>query len=183
MAGTKNIADDMMPGELNMTPMIDVVFQLLIFFMLASNMEMADVEPLVVPKIKHGDKGNPDMIVISVAHDENINCADYSIFRDEPGFSRACRHPGHWLTRHKKKTLSTERLIEVLRFAADEARNESDREISDLALTIRADKRAPWEEVQEILTICVRPEYKVMIWNVQVAAELEQSDDASTSDI
>ncbi len=163
--------------ELNMTPMIDVVFQLLIFFMLVTNLESLDVEALVVPKAQKAQEDKAvqkDRLVVSVAHDEKIDCPDYSFYKTDPRFSRVCRKPGHWQLKYKKTPFTEEQLAARLRMAADEMRDPNDREISNRPLMIRADERAPWEQVQRILYICVKPDYKVMIWKIELSVELLQ---------
>lgn len=162
--------------ELNMTPMIDVVFQLIIFFMLVTNLEAEDIEALVVPKASKAEEDKvvqKDRLVVSVAHDDKIRCDDYSIYRHDPAFTRICRKPGHWQLKYKKKAYTEEGLAETLRMAAHTMRDPHDPEISNRPLMIRADARAPWEEVQRILYICVKPEYKVMIWKIELSVEFE----------
>src|SRR5690242_9987000 len=50
--------------DINMTPMIDVVFQLLIFFMTCSQVSEANREALELPKLKGTeDQANSELIV------------------------------------------------------------------------------------------------------------------------
>ncbi|MDQ7779601.1 MAG: biopolymer transporter ExbD [Planctomycetota bacterium] len=162
--------------ELNMTPMIDVIFQLLIFFMLVTSMESSDVEALVVPKAIKAveDKEKSDKrIMVSVAHKE-IECDSYTTLKTDPRFKKVCRQAGHWEIKFRKQAYTEEQLGARLRILADEVRDTNDREISNVPLMIRADQRAPWEQVQRILVVCVSPVYKVMIWKIEIAVELEK---------
>jgi biopolymer transport protein ExbD len=59
----------------NMTPMIDIVFQLIIFFMLIMDMSKAQLEPVVLPYAKKAIKEKvPDlqMLVINVLKEGEI---------------------------------------------------------------------------------------------------------------
>jgi len=59
-------------GQLNMTPMIDIVFQLLVFFMVASHLAGADRDPMVLPKPPHSqakEREFPDRLVINLFSD------------------------------------------------------------------------------------------------------------------
>jgi len=59
-------------GQLNMTPMIDIVFQLLVFFMVASHLAGADRDPMALPKPTHSqakEKEFSDRLVINLFSD------------------------------------------------------------------------------------------------------------------
>jgi biopolymer transport protein ExbD len=59
-------------GQLNMTPMIDIVFQLLVFFMVASHLAGADRDPMALPQPGHSqakEKEFPDRLVINLFSD------------------------------------------------------------------------------------------------------------------
>jgi hypothetical protein len=65
-------------AEMNMTPMIDVVFNLIIFFMVITDMTQKDLEYLILPKASMADEddGNdPKRLVVNVVNpgllDEN----------------------------------------------------------------------------------------------------------------
>jgi biopolymer transport protein ExbD len=61
--------------KIDMTPMIDVVFQLLIFFMLIMDMSKAQLEPLTLPSAKKAIKEkyvDTTMLVINVMKDGAI---------------------------------------------------------------------------------------------------------------
>ena len=61
--------------DLNMTPMIDVVFQLLIFFMLVPHMSQVNKELLELPKLEGGTE------------DQEADCSD-----DQRRSTRGCSH-------------------------------------------------------------------------------------------
>ncbi|HED65639.1 MAG TPA: biopolymer transporter ExbD, partial [Planctomycetes bacterium] len=50
--------------EMNMTPMIDVVFLLIIFFMIITDLTQADLEQLQLPEAKSAVEDKPDPKVV-----------------------------------------------------------------------------------------------------------------------
>ena len=58
-------------ADMNMTPMIDVVFQLLIFFMIGSQMSEASKESIPLPKQK-GEDQKTALITININNQEEI---------------------------------------------------------------------------------------------------------------
>ena len=58
---------------LDMTPMIDVTFQLILFFMLVMDMSAAKVEPLRQPSARHAVRLlEPDELVVNVGGDGRL---------------------------------------------------------------------------------------------------------------
>ena len=56
--------------EMNMTPLIDVTFLLIVFFMLVSNIVASESVPMVVPQLENAktrDLGEVDKVVVSIA--------------------------------------------------------------------------------------------------------------------
>ncbi|MBM3999780.1 MAG: biopolymer transporter ExbD [Planctomycetes bacterium] len=58
--------------ELNMTPMIDVVFLLLIFFMTVSQVSEARNEPVELPKLRGSRDAELSEIVVNVLRDQTL---------------------------------------------------------------------------------------------------------------
>ena len=61
--------------EVNMTPMIDIIFQLIIFFMVVSQFTSIAVETLTLPEAKKGEEAGSsqaDRIVVNVHDDGRI---------------------------------------------------------------------------------------------------------------
>lgn len=62
------------PPAFDMTPMIDVTFQLIIFFMLVMDMSSSQFQPLKQPSARHAVKlVEPDEVVVSVTADGRLN--------------------------------------------------------------------------------------------------------------
>ena len=80
-------SDPEAPESFNLTPMIDVTFQLLIFFMLVSDMSNAQVEPLTLPSITKADDYTADesRLVLNVRKDGSIRLQGRLLFDPASG--------------------------------------------------------------------------------------------------
>jgi biopolymer transport protein ExbD len=108
--------------EINMTPMIDVVFQLLIFFMTCSQVSEANREMLQLPRLKGTeDQANSEIIV-------NINQAEELAV----GSDRST-------------------VPEVVAICLDEARRSHAGDPSQLQIAVRVDRRATCRTVNELM--------------------------------
>lgn len=145
------------PGvEMDMTPMIDVVFQLIIFFILITDMTQSDLEELRLPTAKNAveDKPDPKVVrpVINILPDGTMINKKRHIYDPETG-----------------------EMQEVERYLADQARlmpKEKDPELGvDLPknpLLIRADKNSEFKYIQKIMEVCGKK--GIQIWKLQLAA-------------
>jgi len=59
-------------ATLNMTPMIDVVFLLLIFFMMVSQVSEVNLQPIELPKLSGGEDQQPTIMTINVTQGGEI---------------------------------------------------------------------------------------------------------------
>jgi biopolymer transport protein ExbD len=117
-------AEDM---ELNMTPMIDVVFQLLIFFIVVSEVASYDrVADLTLPvaDMARPEQVKPNRLIISVDRNNNI-----------------------WVARRQLTLADVEQL---LRFEKMHAARGGDKRTSQPVL-IQADRNSEWRVVQDII--------------------------------
>lgn len=127
-------------NELNMTPMIDVVFLLLIFFMVVSELSALDAESMTLPWAKEAQPPERtakriDIVVVNVLRSKNPA---------EPGEVRI-----------RGKKLDKRTLKEYLRQAAQEVPLEDTRKrISTLKVLIRADCECRYEAVQIVFDAC-----------------------------
>ncbi len=142
----------------NMTPMIDIVFQLITFFMLATDMSQRELEPVVPPEASQADVeegGIPDRIFINIYHDRSYPCADY-----DPEAKReavpVCRVPDHWKISVRGELMDMQALDKFLEFEALQKTDPKDPGVSLRTVQIRADRSAPYEEVQRVMTACAR---------------------------
>jgi biopolymer transport protein ExbD len=110
----------------NMTPMIDVVFQLIIFFLLSSHLAKQETQlALPLPKADSGqqDRGDRPRVTISVLADGTLLVANRSITPDE--------------------------VTEILR----QRRNVHG---DDLEVRIRSDRGVPYSRVEPVMLGCAR---------------------------
>ena len=121
---------------LNMTPMIDIVFQLIIFFMVVSELATLDLERLTLPFANKTDTekvaGVSTTVTINVTRKGEIKI---------------------------KRTLYTdEQLRDFIKLEAELAGHESagPPKISRLQVLIRADRDSKYEGVQRVLDACQR---------------------------
>jgi biopolymer transport protein ExbD len=141
----------------NMTPMIDVVFQLLIFFMLVTDMASAQIENLKVPVASKAIKekyDDPLMLVLNVMPDGTVKSGG-KVF---------------WNTKMGDDSKKLEDLFEARR------QNKAYQEVAGTdtyvkyPLMIRADRSAHFEHIQRILMIAT---YHGGVTRVQLGARQE----------
>jgi len=116
----------------NMTPMIDVVFQLIIFLMLANDMSRKEIEDLVLPEAFRGvsDDGREKHRIL------------VNLVPDAAGGVPRLRVRGADLD-----------LAAFRQLLLPEAARGRD----DLHVLIRADRRSRWQDVQRVMQACADP--------------------------
>jgi biopolymer transport protein ExbD len=118
--------------KMNMTPMIDVVFQLLIFFMIVTEMTQSEKVDLTLPRTTQAtpDEGERGRYTINVTKTGRILLG----------------------TQH----ITLDRLSEILGLVV---KLEGKKKFSETPILIRADKKTQFEIVQKIMGKCV--EHKI----------------------
>ncbi len=136
--------------EMDMTPMIDIVFQLIIFFMLISDMSQQDLAelqlPLAVTAVK--DENQEGRMIVNILTDGSIMIkrTPYGSLEDK----------------NSENALRAYLLTEVQKGKRDKDG------LSERALLVRADKATQFKEVQKVMRIC--GEMGIQIYKVQLAA-------------
>ena len=131
-------ADEDLDLGMNMTPMIDIVFQLIIFFMVVTELATLDLERLTLPYAKSTDTSK-DRIDTSAKITVNVTKkGDIKI---------------------KRAKYTDEQLREFIRYEAEAAgKEENDQapgtQVSRLQVLIRADRDARYEGVQRVFDAC-----------------------------
>jgi biopolymer transport protein ExbD len=146
MAARKPTIDDD-PSEgvgFNMTPMIDVVFQLIIFLMLANDMSRKEIEDLNLPDAIHGqeDKGVDEKNRVIV-----------NLLKNETG--------GPPTLKVKGLEMNLDQFQQFLQPIADSHREEEQPRASEVYVLIRADKGSRWQDVQWVMQACAHEKIKV----------------------
>jgi biopolymer transport protein ExbD len=136
--------------KMDMTPMIDVVFQLIIFFMLVTDMTQQDLAELKLPvaQMAAKDENEEGRMVINVLKDGEIEIKrqKYSTL-DDPGSVQALRN---FLARE-------------VQLGTKEPDGTSER-----ALLIRADQFTEFKHIQKVMRIC--GENGIRVYKIHLAA-------------
>ena len=142
---------DLEPEEidLDMTPMIDVVFLLIVFFMIVVDLTQQDLVLLQLPNSEMGTKDkNPEKnrVTVNVTWDEETKTSKIIAKRQEytPDELKDWLYPIARLKINPKNKLS------------------------EIPILIRCDKDAPFRKVQEVMQICADKDIK--IYKVLIAA-------------
>lgn len=136
-SSTKSQRDD---SPIDMTPMIDVVFLLIIFFMCVSEMVRVEYESLVLPKATQAVEimERPPLEVVNVTcqYDPVIGEVQSDIIIRQTKYNDAARLQHHLA-------------VEAARY------KDGDRHTS-LKVRIRADDRASYQKVQQVMVACMK---------------------------
>lgn len=137
--------------EMNMTPMIDVVFLLIIFFMVITDMTQQDLEDLQLPVAQNADPDKPDKDefrpIINVTSDGSI-----------------------WVRREKLYDPENPDNYARIRLFLSQATQRMKKKdgLPDEPLLIRCDKVADFKHVQKVMEQCGYRD--ILLWKVQLAA-------------
>ncbi len=150
MARKKQVDYEM---KMNMTPMIDVVFNLIIFFMIVTDLTQQELEDLVLPKADQAQKDeNPEdkrMII-------NIN------------------RKGDYIVRRHNRGCVDDAINEIRKHLAAQVQG-FDREpdgASKQAILIRADSDTEFKYIQKVMQIC--GEEGIKIYKIELACHVDE---------
>lgn len=140
--------------ELDLTPMIDVVFQLMIFFMIVTDMSATDYVELVMPIAKNAQKpeGKDKAIII-------INIKNQK------------QHGKYFFMLRGQKLPDYKRLEKVIKIESKNAGKEPNTDapgsmISKLKVVIRCDRNVEYGVVQDVFKACALNG----VWKIAVGA-------------
>lgn len=135
----------------NLIPMIDIMFLLLLFFMLGADMGHRELEDVVLPKSAQAvEDKQTDRLTINAHHRSDVACGAY-------GRRETCRDTAHWKIAIKGKdctdpaTLAAELQKET---AASRKIDANGRSLSDRKVMIRSDGAAPYALAQRAMNVC-----------------------------
>jgi len=143
--------------EMNMTPMIDCVFLLIIFFMIVTDLTQQDLEELKLPVAVAAVEDKPDPKVVRPV----LNVL----------------HTGQMLWKRKElyNPEKDDDITELSAFLADQSRlmpkkfdEQTGQNLPDNPLLIRADQNTPFKYIQRIMEICGKQ--GIQIWKLELAA-------------
>jgi biopolymer transport protein ExbD len=142
----------------NLIPMVDIMFLLLLFFMLGADMGHRDIEEVSLPKAtsikddKEAKGKERDRLTINIFHRyaSEVSCPAYAS-------GRLCRNAQHWKIGIRGRDYSDlAQLGKVLKEEADgfrDADNPSEK-ASDRRVMVRADAFAPYGHIQDVMAAC-----------------------------
>ena len=135
----------------HMTPMSDVVFLMIIFFIIVSDMTQQDLAELELPMAEEAidDESEEGRMIVNILKDGTIEIkrVPYPTL-DSPEAQAALR--GYLLNEVQK------------------GEREEGTGFSERSLLVRADKETPFKEVQKVMRIC--GEMGIQIYKVHLAA-------------
>jgi biopolymer transport protein ExbD len=142
--------------EMNMTPMIDVVFLLIIFFMIITDLTQQELEDLVLPVAEEAveDKPNPDerRPIVNIKQDGEIIVRRETIYSPEQDDYAALEAY----------------LSDMAQLMDKEVPEGLSVPVPDEPVLIRADENTPFKMIQKIMQLCGKK--GIQIWKVELAA-------------
>jgi biopolymer transport protein ExbD len=157
--------------EMNMTPMIDVVFLLIIFFMIITDMTQQDLEELKLPIAVEAveDKPDPDEVrpVINIFWDGRMIVKRKELY--DPEEDDEFRQIEGYLADQAQAMIGRRNRLGI----PAEVRAE----VPDGPLLVRADENSPFHFVQKIMEVCGRK--GIQIWKLQLAAAQPEEGEVS----
>src|SRR5262245_60327974 len=141
----------------NLIPMVDIMFLLLLFFILGADMSQREQADLVLPtatEIKENDKvKSPEpTTTVNIQHSQSIPCP----INTSGG---VCRDESHGAVVIRGREVPRAALKDQLKAEADEVLEDdidpdAKQRLSKRKVIIRADKAAPYGDVNKIIEIC-----------------------------
>jgi biopolymer transport protein ExbD len=142
----------------NLIPMIDIMFLLLLFFMLGADMSQREIEDMRMPvaeQVKEDPKTDEGVktMTINFLH-ADAPCAAYD------GPTHLCNETEHWVVKIRGNPFTASMWKELGTFLTDFARekpeegNPGPRIISANKAMIRADQSTPYGQVQRLIQAC-----------------------------
>lgn len=142
--------------EVNMTPMIDVVFNLIIFFMIITDMTQQELEELKLPVAQEAveDKPDPSVVrpIINIDYGGEIKVRRETYF--DPEQNDYTRLEGFLSTQARLMPKKFDETVKA--------------DLPDNPLLIRADQVTLFKHIQKIMEICGKQ--GIQIWKLEIAA-------------
>lgn len=150
----------------DLTPMIDITFQLVVFFLVANDLTRKEIEELELPQALAGgeDKGEDQRIIINILQPKDIN-----------------NPPKIPTIKVKGREYDLKQLERFMKTQADLKRegDGSPGSPSAVYVLVRADKHAPWQHIQYVMQACAAP--GVAIYKMQFATTKNADGTASAA--
>lgn len=154
--------------NMDMTPMIDCVFLLMIFFVLVIDLSQQNLEDLILPKATYqepDDQPPENRPVLNILQDGSV------VYKQQTWYSPA-EHGGNYgeilkLLLHLKRT--------VVKDTEDKVIGNTTVKLVNDPILIRADKWTEWHYVGKVMEQCAKPE--AAFWKVELALSEEDKEE------
>jgi len=150
--------------EMDMTPMIDVVFLLIIFFMIITDLTQQDLEVLVLPVAVEAVEDKPEKNerrpIVNIRQDGTVIVRREVIYSPEDDDYTKLRAY----------------LVDMAQLMDKDIPEGLSIEVPDDPILIRADENTPFKMIQKIMEFCGQK--GIQIWKVELAAS-QPPDDGS----
>ena len=156
-AGSKSLSQDV---DMDMTPMIDCVFLLMIFFVLVIDLSQKDLEDLILPKSNYAptDENPPDLRpIINVTQNGSVVWKKNFYYTPDQG--KNLSGVDEMLARIKNELPDSEKEVQTIAGRQVEKVN--------TPVLIRADKWTEWHHVGKFMTSCSQPQ--AAFWKLELA--------------
>jgi hypothetical protein len=160
----------------DMTPMIDCVFQLIIFFMLTTDFANTQMERVMLPKASEADEDkNPDKkrLMVNLVHEppKGVICKELKYDYKTNDLTNPCTIVEHWKVKVGGKPFDFDHLWQYLDNEGDKKRLPStdggkSKGLSEVSLMIRADAGAVYKVLELVFNACARAK----IWKIEIGA-------------
>jgi biopolymer transport protein ExbD len=141
----------------NLVPMVDIMFLMLLFFMLGADMSQRETEDLILPtadKVQENPKekaAGEIVTVVNLQHDAAITCPAQR--------TGLCRELPHYIILIRGQAFTFDSFPAQIKAEAESSLEPdidplAGKQLSARKVTIRADRTAPFGLVQSIITIC-----------------------------
>jgi biopolymer transport protein ExbD len=150
----------------NLIPMIDIMFLLLLFFMLGADMGQRELEEVSLPKAVEATVDPTwnvdDRLTINAHHRLDVSCRPY-------GHREVCRQNDHWKLAIKGRDCTEPQQLAAVLHQETASSRKADvqgRTVSDRRVMIRSDASAPYGLAQRAMNACAEQG----IYRVEVGA-------------
>ncbi len=157
-------------AEMDMTPMIDITFQLIVFFLVANDLTRKEIEEVQLPQALSGVEDVADekdtRIIINIPNDDPDNPPEIPDIKV------------------KGKLYDLKELERFMQATADRNPREGAGGAgspSTIYVLIRADRNTPWQHVQFVMQVCAQPH--VAIYKMQFATTKRDDGKATNAQV
>ncbi|MFK7739611.1 MAG: ExbD/TolR family protein [Planctomycetota bacterium] len=150
--------------EMDMTPMIDCVFLLMIFFVLVIDLSQKNLEDLILPMAvaqEADESPDPNRPIINVLQNGTV------IYKGDVYFNPLEDGKNYAKIRDLLINIRTQGLATDTLHEVDKDVGGATAKVIDEPILIRADKWTEWNYVGEIMKQCSQP--NIAFWKVQLA--------------